>query len=67
MPRRGARGAQGRLADLLISKPITARRPARATALFTLIVTVAGGVLARIVDPDELPTIGTALWWRSRR
>jgi voltage-gated potassium channel len=52
-----------RLADRLLSKPLTARRAARAIALFTLFVTVTGGVLAWLLDRDDFPSLGSAIWW----
>jgi|SRR5215211_182374 len=63
MPGRRELAAGDRLADRLVSKPLTARRAARAIALFTLVVTLAGGLLAWLVDRDEFPTLGTAVWW----
>jgi voltage-gated potassium channel len=53
----------GRLADRFLSKPLTARRAARAIGLFTFVVTLAGGMLAWLVDRDEFPSFGTAIWW----
>ena len=42
---------------LLLRESLTARRAAAIIAAFTLLITVAGGTLARIVDRQEYPTI----------
>ncbi len=42
---------------------LTARRAAAIIALFTAVITIAGGLLERLLDPDEFPTIGKSLWF----
>lgn len=42
---------------------LTARRAAMIIAVATLIVTVAGGIAARLVAPDNFASLGDALWW----
>ncbi len=50
-------------ARLLLRESLTARRAAAIIAGFTLLITVAGGILARLVDRQEFPTIGKGLWF----
>jgi voltage-gated potassium channel len=50
-------------ARLLLRESLTARRAAGIIAAFTVLITVAGGVLERIVDQQEFPTIGKGLWF----
>ena len=52
-----------RSARRLLAKPLTARRAARMIAGFTLVATVAGGLLAWILDRGDFPSLGTGLWW----
>jgi voltage-gated potassium channel len=50
-------------ARLLLRESLTARRAAGIIAGFTLVITVAGGVLERVLDHREYPTIGRGLWF----
>ena len=50
-------------ARLLLRDSLTARRAAGIIALFTVVITVAGGVLERLLDHREYPTIGRGLWF----
>ena len=50
-------------ARLLLRESFTARRAAAIIAAFTLLVTVAGGILERVFDHQEFPTIGRGLWF----
>jgi voltage-gated potassium channel len=50
-------------ARLLLRESLTARRAAAIIAAFTLIITVAGGILERVFDRQEFPTIGRGLWF----
>ena len=48
---------------LLLRESLTARRAAAIIAAFTLLMTVAGGILVRLVDRQEFPSIGKGLWF----
>jgi voltage-gated potassium channel len=50
-------------ARLLLRESLTARRAAAIIAAFTLLITVAGGILERVFDHEEFPTIGKGLWF----
>ena len=50
-------------ARLLLRESFTARRAAAIIAAFTVLITVAGGILERLVDHQEFPTIGRGLWF----
>ena len=50
-------------ARLLLRESLTARRAAGIIAAFTLLITVAGGILVRLIDRSEYPTIGKGLWF----
>ncbi len=50
-------------ARLLLHQSLTARRAAAIIAGFAFIITVAGGVLERVLDHEEFPTIGRGLWF----
>jgi len=50
-------------ARLLLHQTITARRAAAIIAGFTVLMTIAGGVLMRFLDHREYPTIGRGLWF----
>ena len=62
MPDSGNIGPR-RLIWALQRKPLTARRSAFIIAAFTLLVTLAGGVLAWLTDRNDFPSLGVALWW----
>ena len=49
-------------ARFMLQDSLTARRAAGIIALFTVAVTVVGGILERVVDHQEYPTIGKGLW-----
>lgn len=49
-------------ARLLLHDSLTARRAAGIIAVFTVVITVAGGLLERVLDHQEYPTIGKGLW-----
>jgi voltage-gated potassium channel len=62
--RAGAQHAKVPLtARLLLRESLTARRAAAIIAAFTLLITVAGGILERVFDHREFPTIGKGLWF----
>jgi voltage-gated potassium channel len=50
-------------ARLLLLESLTARRAAAIIAGFTLLITLAGGILERVLDHREYPTIGRGLWF----
>lgn len=50
-------------ARLLLRESLTARRAAGIIAGFTVAITLAGGVLERVLDHREFPTIGKGLWF----
>jgi voltage-gated potassium channel len=60
----GARPPKADLtARLLLRESLTARRAAAIIAAFTLLITVAGGVMARLIDRQEFSSIGKGLWF----
>jgi voltage-gated potassium channel len=50
-------------ARLVLRESLTARRAAAIIAGFTLLITAAGGILARVLDHREFQTIGKGLWF----
>jgi voltage-gated potassium channel len=50
-------------ARLLLHQSLTARRAAAIIAGFAFVITVVGGVLERVLDHEEFPTIGRGLWF----
>lgn len=50
-------------ARLLMHQSLTARRAAAIIAGFTLLITLGGGILQRVVDRQEYPTFGKGLWF----
>jgi voltage-gated potassium channel len=50
-------------ARLLLRESLTARRAAGIIAGFTVVITVVGGILERVIDHQEFPTIGRGLWF----
>ena len=47
----------------LDNRQLTARRAARVIAVSTLLLTVAGGVGAWLLDRKDFDTLGDAMWW----
>jgi len=45
-------------ARLLLHRSLTARRAAATIAGFTFLITVGGGILERVLDQKEYPTLG---------
>jgi voltage-gated potassium channel len=60
-------GTEGRggnqLANILRRRTLTGRRAAGIIAGYTVVVTVAGGLLVRLVDHHEFHSVGIGLWW----
>jgi voltage-gated potassium channel len=52
-----------RMERLLFGRPITPARAARLIAGASLLLTLVGGVLARLVDKKDFGSLGDALWW----
>ena len=50
-------------ARLLLRESLSARGAAAVIAVFTVAITVAGGILERLLDHREYPTIGRGLWF----
>jgi voltage-gated potassium channel Kch len=50
-------------ARLLLRESLSARRAGAIIAGFTVLVTIAGGILERVIDHREFPTIGRGLWF----
>lgn len=44
-------------------RQLTARRAAAVISLVTVLLTVVGGLLIRVADPDNFASIGAGLWW----
>ena len=55
--------APKQLLSVLERKPLTARRAAGIIASFTVVITVAGGVVAWLTERHDFPSLGAALWW----
>jgi voltage-gated potassium channel len=49
--------------ERLARKPLTARRAGVLIAIATIVVTIAGGVLAWLVDRKDFATLGHGMWW----
>lgn len=47
----------------MLRESLTARRAAVIIASFTVLLTILGGILERVVDRQEYPTIGKGLWF----
>jgi voltage-gated potassium channel len=43
--------------------PSTARRAGILIGIATIVVAIAGGLLMRLLDPEDFPNIWTGLWW----
>lgn len=43
--------------------PPTARRAGQLIAATTVVVAVTGGILMRLLDSGDFPTVGSGLWW----
>jgi Ion channel len=48
---------------ILLQESLTARRAALVIAAFTVLITIASGILERVLDHQEYPTIGRGLWF----
>lgn len=48
---------------MLRRRRLTARRAAAVIGVYTVGITVLGGVVARVVDRHDFPTFGVGFWW----
>ena len=48
---------------MLLRESLTARRAAAIIAAVTVVITVAGGILARVFDHEEFHTVGKGMWF----
>jgi voltage-gated potassium channel len=46
-----------------LREPVSVRNAASVIAVSTTLVVVGSGVLMRVLDPSEYPTVGRGLWW----
>jgi len=46
-----------------LSEPVSVRNAAAVIALSTTLVVIASGVLMRVLDRGEYPTVGRGMWW----
>ena len=53
----------GRFVGTIRRKPLTARRAAVIIGSYTVIVTLAGGLIGWLADRKDFPTLGDGLWW----
>jgi voltage-gated potassium channel len=54
---------RSRIASQLLSDRLTARRSALIIGVFTLVLTIVAALLARLLDPEDFPSLGIAGWW----
>jgi voltage-gated potassium channel len=52
-----------KLALRLLSRDVTARRAVWIIATVTVVSTVGGGALMRVLDKQDFSSIGQAMWW----
>jgi voltage-gated potassium channel len=55
--------AHRRAENILLRKPLTARRAARIIASVTVSITLISGVLIHFTDSKNYPNVGVGLWW----
>jgi voltage-gated potassium channel len=48
---------------MMFGRPLTPKRAARAIASASVMLTVAGGIAARLLDRKEFHSIGDSMWW----
>jgi voltage-gated potassium channel len=59
----GAHRAKDSIGKQLTGGGLTARRAAALISFFTLSLTLLAALLAFLLDRDDFPNIGVALWW----
>ena len=52
-----------RLFQVFLRDPLSVRKAMVVIIVATLVSVMIGGVLIRVVDPEEFPDLGTGLWW----
>ena len=52
-----------RRVDRFTRQPPSVRNAAGVIVLATTLIVVAGGILIRVIDHEEYPSIGLGLWW----
>jgi voltage-gated potassium channel len=62
MPTPETRGGR-QLVRTLQRKSLTPRRAAGIIATYTLVVTIAGGVVASLADRKDFHSLGAGIWW----
>ena len=63
MPNEPKHGAGPLVMRMIERKPLTARRAAVIISTYTALVTVVGGVIARLFDRHDFHSIGAGIWW----
>jgi voltage-gated potassium channel len=49
--------------EAFLHEPLSVRNAMAVIIAATAVSVVVGGVLIRVVDPEEFPDLGTAMWW----
>ena len=49
--------------ERFLEEPASVRNAVGVIVIATITVVVGGGVLIRLLDPNEYPDIGTGMWW----
>ena len=49
--------------DAFLRAPLSVRNAMGVIVAATLVSVLVGGVLIRVVDPEEFPDLGTGMWW----
>jgi voltage-gated potassium channel len=49
--------------ERFLETPTSVRNAAGVIVVATLVVVVGGGVLIRLIDPEEYGDVGTGMWW----
>ena len=52
-----------RRVDRFLREPPSVRNAAGVIVLATTLIVVAGGILVRVIDHEEYPSVGLGLWW----
>ena len=49
--------------ERFVREPVSVRNAVAVIVVATISIVVGGGVLIRVLDPDEYPDVGTGMWW----